>query len=147
MQTLNYFLSDNGIDKFKAWYTSKPTLKSIYTPLEEYINKLLIPTLEQKEHIKIINTINELLDLYIKHTYNQTAIEIFNEWLDDINKYCFQGGYGYSFMYPNAPHHWVIKPEFYEQVSKIPEKVLIAACFANQYIIISNKANWEIWSS
>ena len=148
MQTLQYFLSEIGIQKFQAWYLSKLSLQSIWQELDNYVLMLLSTKwLTNSESSKINTRIREYLDLYIQLTYKKTAFEIFQEWLCEVNKHCFQGGYGYRFLYPDAPHHWVIKPEFYDKVSRIPEAVSIAACFANQYIEISTTPAWEKWSS
>jgi len=147
MQTLQYFLSEKGIQQFQAWYLSKPTLQSIWQDLDNYVLMLLSTRwLEDLERSNIRTIIRDYLDLYIQITYKKPAIVIFQEWLDEVNKYCYQGGYGYRFAYLDAPHHWVIKPEFYDKVSRIPEEVAIAACFANQYIEISTSPAWEKWS-
>jgi len=147
MQTLQYFLSEKGIQQFQTWYLSKPSLQSIWQDLDNYVLMLLSTRwLEDLERSNIRTIIRDYLDLYIQITYKKPAIVIFQEWLDEVNKYCYQGGYGYRFAYPDSPHHWVIKPEFYDKVSRIPEEVAIAACFANQYIEISTSPAWEKWS-
>lgn len=148
MQTLKYLLSETGIYKFQTWYLSKESLRSIWQDLDNYVLMLLSTQWDANDkRNKIRNSIREFLDLYIQNTYKKTADKIFNEWLDEVNKYCFQGGFGYRFFYPNAPHHWVIKPEFYNKVSRIPENVAIAACCIDKYIIISETSEWETWSS
>jgi hypothetical protein len=158
MNTLKYFLSETGIHKFQDWYLAKPSLQPIHQNLDNYIT-ILSTT---KYHLDINNDndndnendnentkklIQSYLESHIKHKYNKTAIEIFLEWLDEINTYCYQGGYGHSFTYPDSPHHWVINPEFYDKVSNIPEEVAIAACITDKYIYISPNAEWESWSS
>lgn len=147
METLEYFLSEPGILKFQAWYLSKESLQSIWQDLDNYVLMLLSTRWHAEQQRKQIRTsIKEYLDLYMQLTYKKTAKVIFQEWLDEINKYCYQGGYGYRFSYPNAPHHWVIKPEFYEKISRVPEEVAIAACFCDNYIIIAETPGWEQWS-
>ena len=147
MQTLQYFLSDVGIQQFQAWYLSKPSLQSIWQDLDNYVLMLLSTRwLEDSERDNIRVIIQNYLDAYIQLTYNKTAIEIFQEWLDKVNKHCYQGGYGYRFAYPDSPHHWVIKPEFYDKVARIPEEVAIVACFSNKYIVIADTPAWEKWS-
>lgn len=147
METLTYFLSERGIHKFQAWYLAKLSLQSIWQDLDNYVLMLLSTRWKaerERESIRIF--IREYLELHIQLTYKKSATEIYQAWLDEVAQYCFQGGYGYSFSYPDAPHHWVIKPEFYEKVSSIPEAVAIAACVADKYISIANKAEWERWS-
>lgn len=148
MQTLQYFLSDVGIQQFQAWYLSKPSLQSIWQELDNYVLMLLSTQwISDSDRDKICTLIQDYVEFYIQLTYKKTAIAVFQDWLGEVNKHCFQGGYGYRFAYPDAPHHWVIKPEFYDKVSRIPEAVSIAACFANQYIEISTTPAWEKWSS
>lgn len=150
MQTLHYFLSDKGISEFQNWYLGKESLKSIWKNLDNYVLKLLSIQFKENANIEsaqIKRLIREYLDSYIQNKYNKSANEIFQEWLDTVNKYCFQGGYGYSFLYPDAPHHWVIKPVYYDKVSNIPEEVAIAACVLDKYILISNISAWEKWSN
>jgi hypothetical protein len=148
MQTLKYFLSDTGIQHFQAWYLDKPSLKSIWQDLDNYVLMLLSTRwTAESERDNIRTYIREYLELHIQLTYKKSAIEIFQEWLNEVNKYCYQGGYGYRFAYPDAPHHWVIKPEFYDKVSRISEEIAIAACCADKYIDISKTAEWEKWSS
>ena len=102
--------------------------------------------LEDSERDNICVIIQNYLDAYIQLTYNKTAIEIFQEWLDEVNKHCYQGGYDYRFAYPDSPHHWVIKPEFYDKIARIPEEIAIVACFSNKYIVIADTPAWEKWS-
>ena len=148
MQTIKYFLSEAGIKYFQAWYLDKSSLKSIWQDLDNYVLELLSTQwTEELERERIRTNIIEYLEHHIKLTYKKSAIEIYQDWLDEVNKYCYQGGYGYSFRYPDAPHHWVIKPEFYNKVSSIPEEVIIAASIADKYICISKNADWEKWSS
>ena len=148
MENLTYFLSERGIHKFQAWYLDKQSLQSIWQDLDNYVLMLLSTRWQAERERESIRTfIREYLELHIQLTYKKSAAEIYHEWLDKVNQCCFQGGYGYGFSYPDAPHHWIIKPEFYEKVSKIPEEVSIAACVADKYISIAETAEWEKWSS
>ena len=148
MQTLQYFLSDVGIQQFQTWYLSKPSLQSIWKDLDNYVLMLLSTRwLEDSKRVDIRVILRDYLDLYIQITYKKPAIVIFQEWLDEVNKHCYQGGYGYRFIYPNSPHHWVIKPEYYDKVSRVPEEVSIAACIVDKYIEISATPTQEKWSS
>lgn len=132
---------------FQAWYLDKPSLKSIWEDLDNYTLMLLSTRWqEDSDRETIRGFIREYLELHIQLTYKQTALEIFHNWLAEVNPYCYQGGYGYAFSYPNAPHHWVIKPEYYDLVSNIPESVQIAACVADKYIDIAIKPDREKWS-
>lgn len=69
----------------------------------------------------------------IKEHFEQlgkTPEQIVYEYIERVNKLSFQGGYGHSFRYKIAvipeycakskygwtpPHHWVVKPEHYEE--------------------------------
>ena len=147
LETLDYFLSESGILQFPTWYLNLHILEPIYDNLDNYVAMLKSTRwLDELSREKVKDSIKEYLELFIQLTYKKSAMEIFQEWIDSIKVYCFQGGYGYAISYPGAPHHWVIKPEYYEQVAKIPEKVKLAACVSNQYIDISERAEWERWS-
>lgn len=148
MQTLKYFLSETGIQDFQKWYLAKASLQSIWHDLDNYVLMLLATRwTAEREREQLRTNIREYLELYIQCTYKKTAEEIFQDWITEVNKYCFQGGYGYRFAYPDAPHHWVIKPQFYENVSSIPEEVSIASCIIDKYIVISDSAYWEHWGN
>ena len=147
LETLDYFISEQGIAKFPIWYTGISILEPIYDDLDNYTSMLRTTRwldYESRKNIRLF--IREYLELFIIITFTKSANEIFSEWINSIQQYCFQGGYGYAISYPNAPHHWVIKPEFYEQVSNIPNYVKLAACVSNQYINITEVADWEKWS-
>ncbi len=149
MNTLDYYLSEKGISHFEKWYSNLQILKPIKEDLDNYIFMLQTTRWSDEtnhDKNKIRDSIHEYLELFIKLTFKKSAMEIFQEWIDSIKVYCFQGGYGYAISYPGAPHHWVIRPEYYEQVTNIPEYVYLASCVANQYIDIANVTEWENWS-
>ena len=146
LATLDYLLSKKGINQFSTWYNQLSILEPLSNELDNYtlmLNSTRWLDNTSRENIRI--SIREYLELFITLTYKKTAKEIFQEWIDSIKEFCFQGGYGYAIFYPDAPHHWVIKPEYYAQVVNIPENVILAACVSNKYIEISTSADWEKW--
>ena len=145
-KTLDYFLSDKGISNFPLWYHNLTILESIHDDLDNYVSMLKATRwLDDKSRSNIRTFISEYLELFINLTYKKTAKELFQVWIESIKQYCFQGGYGYAIYYPNAPHHWVIKPEYYNKVVPIPEHVILATCVCNQYIEIAKTAEQEYW--
>jgi hypothetical protein len=147
MRTLDFYLSQNGISQFSTWYLNINILESIYDELDNYVLMLKSTRwLDESPREQINQSIREYLELFIQLTFKKPSLEIYTEWLDFINKYCFQGGYGYAFSYPDAPHHWVIRPEHYFRIASIPEEVSISACINNKYIEIARIPEWENWS-
>ena len=45
------------------------------------------------------------------------------------------------------PHHWCVKPDYYNIVSNIPNEVLLSAIICNKYITISSKCEIEYWNN
>ena len=148
MQILNYFLSSGGIQFFQSWYISKSILEPIWKDLNGYTQMLLsIPWADKQQRDNIRTLIRTNIELLLESTFNKSTNDIYQSWINDTNKYCYQGGYGFSFTYPDAPHHWVIRIECINQVTPIPEEVQIAACILDKYLIISDTPAWEIWSN
>lgn len=146
--TLKYFLSAEGIKYFRSWYLEKTTLQSSWKELDDYVAKLLSTQWTDDAARDVLRTaIRAFLESHLLITYQKKPYKIFQDWLDEMKPYCLQGGYGYAFSYPDSPHHWIIKPEFYDLVSKIPEEVAIAACILDKFIEIAKTAKTERWGS
>jgi hypothetical protein len=149
--SLSFYLSEAGIQKtFREWYSSIP----IFTPVEKQISDLaeLLQIAYKCFNRDIILTIQKsitcILELQFQIYYKSTPMEIFDKWISDISPYCFQGGYGHSIIYTNAPHHWCIKPEYYTQIiEQLPCEVIIASVILNRYLEIAILPEMEKWSS
>jgi hypothetical protein len=93
---------------------------------------------------------------YCIEKYGITPYAYLEAYINDIDNYCFQGGYGYSISYiiydssknivKNSPHHWCIKPEFSDKIS-IPEDILFFASITKSYIYINKNPAFEVWGS
>lgn len=148
MQTLNYFLSSGGIESFQSWYLSKRLLEPIHKDLDNYTAMLLSTSWADKQQRDNIRTlIRANIELLLETTFNKSTSDIYQSWINNTSKYCYQGGYGFSFAYPDSPHHWVIRTESIMHVLPIPDAVQIAACVLDKYIVIADTPAWEIWSS
>ena len=149
--SLSFYLSEAGIQKaFREWYSSIP----IFTSVEKQISDLteLLQIAYKCFNHNIIITIQKsitcILELQFQIHYKSPPMEIFNKWISDIYPYCFQGGYGHSISYTNAPHHWCIKPEYYNQIiEQLPCEVIIAGVILNRYLEIALLPAMEKWSS
>ena len=146
--SINYYLSPSGISKFKEWLESIPEFNCIKDHLDE-LKELIITgnsILNYNTINTIKNTIKQILILQYEVYYKQHPEIDFNNWLNTINQYCFQGGYGYRMRYLGAPHHWCIKPEYYDLVKNIPEHIYLACILNNNIIEISDNPDYEYWS-
>ena len=147
IKTLSYYLSNEGLPNFKKWFNSIQLLDPIYNELD-----ILINTIEKTKEDKLIKELFEnIKHKIIKQTesvFKHHPETIYNEWIKSIQPYCFQGGLGYRIMYTsnNIPHHWCIKPEYYNIVVNIPENVIVSAIVCDKYINISEKLEIEYWN-
>ena len=147
IKTLSYYLSNEGLPNFKKWFNSIQLLDPIYNELD-----ILINTIEKTKEDKLIKELFEnIKHKIIKQTesvFKHHPETIYNEWIKSIQPYCFQGGLGYRIMYTsnNIPHHWCIKPEYYNIVINIPENVILSAIVCDKYINISEKLEIEYWN-
>ena len=147
IKTLSYYLTNEGLPKCKEWYKTIQLLEPIYNELD-----ILINTIENTKEDKLIKEYFEKIkDKIIKQTesvFKHHPEQIYNEWIKSIQTYCFQGGLGYRIMYcdENIPHHWCIKPEYYNIVINIPDTVIVSAIICDKYINISENLEVQIWN-
>lgn len=149
--SLSFYLSEVGIQSaFREWYSSI----DIFTPVGKQISDLteLLQTAYKCFNRDIILTLQKsitcILELQFQISYKSTPRMIFDKWISDISPYCFQGGYGHSITYTNAPHHWCIKPEYYTQIiEQLPDEVIIASVILNSFLDIARLPAMEKWSS
>ena len=144
----HYFTKSNFIN-FKYWYKSIDLLTDIHNDLDnlttiiensKWLEDDLRITTFEKIRLVLINNIIE--------KFKKEPEEIYNDWIKSIQSYCFQGGKGYKINYSGTiPHHWCIKPDYYEIVSTIPIEVILSAFICNYYITISSKCEDEYWSN
>jgi hypothetical protein len=147
--TLCYYLSKTGFPKFQEWFLSI----DFFAPLRHDILHLIV-TIENSTWYEdqlrkdCFNKIRELLTSYIEQQLNYNPDTYFQRWIDSIQQYCFQGGYGHKIQYSgNYPHHWCVRPEHYEKVKKIPEQLEICAVIANKFVNIAEKAEEQYWGN
>jgi len=146
---LSFYLTKNNFVYFKEWYKSIDLLSDIHSELDN-LNTIIENSKWTQDELrnKTFNDIKLLLINHIKKIFKKEPEEIYNDWINSIQPYCFQGGEGYKIQYSgNVPHHWCIKPEYYNKVSIIPYEVSLSATICNKYINISRQCKREYWSN
>ena len=147
IKTLSYYLTNEGLPNFKKWFKSIQLLEPIYNELDILINSIE-NTKEDKLIKELFENIKYKIIKHIESVFKYHPEIIYNEWIESIQPYCFQGGLGYRIMYTsnNIPHHWCIKPEYYNIVVNIPENVIVSAIVCDKYINISEKLEIQYWN-
>ncbi len=79
---------------------------------------------------------------------------VISTYIERLKPLCYQGGTGHAFYYKlgssTSPHHWVVRPEHYEQ-SKPSKKEAMALSFKRFYpgfyFKITKKSHIEHWGN
>lgn len=146
-ETLSYYFTKKGFSKFKDWYTSIDLLKDIYNELD-YLTTMIEKSVWLEDNLRE-ETFKKIKTIIIKHTTYKLGTDpeyIYNQWVNSIQKYCLQGGMCYKIQYSgNIPHHWGVKPDYYDIVSTIPTEVLFSCIITDKYINLSNVCKYEQW--
>ena len=157
--TLSYYFTKTGYSKFKDWYKSIDLLESIYNELDILSNIIDKSTwLEDDLRNETFKKIKNSIVKQFVNSENKEPEYIYKEWITSIQKYCFQGGIGHKIQYKmynstndthsydtHMPHHWCIKPEFYNIVIDIPANVILSAIICDKYINISEISEQQYW--
>lgn len=156
-KSITYFLAEDGkgFPEFKLWFKSCKLLEPIHNNLETYCMELEnTKWLDIHIRKKLFENIRKLLLEYITNLCCKKPLDYFKDYITEIDKYCFQGGYGYvinyyltDFDYHPLVHHWRVRPEYYEKVKEIPELVLLCVVISDSYIWIDPKPTYAQWSS
>ena len=150
-KTLSYYLTKEGYPKFKEWYNSITLLEPIYNGLENLTTIIDNTTwLQDEVRNNIFKKIKNLIIEYIETIFGKHPEIIYNEWINSIQPYCFQGGIGYKIQYSSTPeniihHHWCVKPEYYNYVINISDNVILSAIVCDKYINISEHSERQYW--
>ena len=148
IETLSYYLAKTGFLKFKNWFKSVDLLEPIHDELDK-LTYLVEHTswLEDKVRKDSLTRIRTLITKHIEKTINKDPNLYFEDWVNSIQKYCFQGGYGHRIQYSGVfPHHWCVKTEYYEEVKKIPDLVILCGVICDKYISLTEKPDTMYWS-
>ena len=111
--------------------------------------------MEDKLRQELFENIKYKIIKYSENILEKNPELIYNEWIISIQPYCFQGGIGHRIQYGdgnktminNSPHHWCVKPEYYDIVLNIPEKVKLSAIICDKYIKLSEKSELQFWAN
>lgn len=149
IQTLSYYLSKSGFTKFRNWFNSIELLEPIYRDLENLTYIIENSTwLEDKLRKDTLYKIKLLILQHIEKTINKNPETKFQEWIDYIQQYCFQGGYGHLIQYSgNIPHHWCVRCEHYEKVKNIPVDVALCGVICDKYFNLSENPETMRWGN
>lgn len=149
IDTLSYYLTKSGFPEFRDWFLAI----SFFTPIQNQILDL-VHTIESSTWYEdrlrkdSLNKIRELLTKHIERELNYSPDTYFEKWIESIQQYCFQGGYGHMIQYSgNYPHHWCVRVEHYEKVKKIPELVSLCAVIADKYVNLAEVAEHQRWGN
>ena len=148
-KSLSYYLSKDGFSEFRKWFKSIELLEPIHRDLENltYIIENS-KWLEDKLRKDTLYKIKLLILQHIEKTINKNPETKFQEWIDYIQQYCFQGGYGYSIDYSgNIPHHWCVRCEHYEKVKNIPVDVAFCGVICDKYFNLSKNPETMRWGN
>ena len=150
--TLSYYFTKIGYSTFKDWYKSIILLEPIYTELEILTNSIDKSNwLEDDFRNETFKKIKNSIIKQFKTSLGKEPELIYDEWIESIKPYCFQGGIGHKIQYSSTntdihmPHHWCIKPEYYNIVINIPYNVILSAIICDKYINISEISENQYW--
>ena len=149
---------------FDYLQTREPTSKlgklfeSIITKSQDIIIPLVIQYMESKYcEFELRKSVQSQFEIEIKkfidtQYYTQKhQYDIIVDYIKELDKFCFQGGVGYSVSYgSHTPHHWCLKPEYYQLMSQIPDDIQeILAIYGKDevQVTIASKCFAERWGS
>jgi hypothetical protein len=150
MKTLSYLCSEQGFQDLYKWIISENPLKSINDTLMIYWEQINSTAwLDHEKRAELFDKIRTTINNEFNKIYDETADSHYKNWIDSIQQYCFQGGYGHSIKYNGyiIPNHWCVCIEHYDKVKNIPESVLLAALINDRYIKISSQPEHEVWTN
>lgn len=155
IKPLTYYLSEDGtnLQELKKWISTYKFIEPIKPNLNTLIKEIeQTKWLEKDTRKKLFKNFQNMLTSYITYITDTHPHTYFLEYLNELDKHCFQGGYGYSVSYTTGttdkqcPHHWMIKPEYYEQYKNIPEIIQLCATVCNLYLNIDNTQSQAHWN-
>lgn len=148
IETLSFYLSKTGFLKFKQWFMLIDILKPIHSELIALTYLVENSTwLEDKLRKESLNKIKILITKHIERLIGISPDLYFQNWIESIQEYCFQGGFGYRIQYSgDVPHHWCVRIEHYKKVLSIPENVILCGIIADKYISLTDTAEQMQWS-
>ena len=149
IETLNYYLTKSGFPKFRQWFSSVEIFKPIFVELDSLTTSIINSTwLEDKLRKDSLLKIRVLIMKHIENILNISPDNYFQLWINSIQQYCFQGGYGHRIQYSGeVPHHWCISSNDYDKIINIPENVKLCGIICDKYINLSDTPEQMYWSS
>ena len=148
LDTLSVYLSKSGFPKFRQWFKSKDILEPIHSELENLTYLIETSTwLEDKLRKESLNKIKSIIIKHIENLLGESPELYFQKWIDSIQQYCFQGGFGHRILYSgDIPHHWCVYCEYYEKVKNIPINIILCGVVCDKYISLSDTPDRMYWN-
>ena len=157
IKPLDYYLSADGSNylEFKEWinlqnFDSTTGLKLILCCK----NLETSGWLDTERRKLIFQKIKTILEAFVFQSTRKTPYNYFLEYITDLDKHCFQGGYGHYIHYKYInngietyqPHHWMISPTNYPQYANIPSIITLCATICGFYIRIEEHPEQAYWT-
>lgn len=157
IKTLDYYLAEDGIHypEFKHWLDTQTLDRHSKLQLNLCCKNLEISTwLDTEKRKTLFQKIKSILEGYIIQSTGKTPYHNFIEYITELDKQCYQGGYGHHVYYKYinqqqekySPHHWMISPDTYQYYSSIPNMISLCALICGFYIIIDEQAEHAKWN-
>ena len=157
LRTLDYYLSADGshYPEFKEWIDSQNfdsmTGLQLILCCKHLENSGWLETERRKTIFQKITTI---LEAFVFQSTRKTPQTNFLEYITDLDKHCFQGGYGHNVHYKYitngiekySPHHWMISTDTYKNFHNIPSMITLCATICGFYIRIEEHPEQAYWS-
>jgi hypothetical protein len=144
----NKILPDNADEKHKIKYLYNDIKKTNWLDFKK----------RDDYFMEILDTITK----YVNSIIGENPETHYANWFESIQNHCFQGGFGHSIIctppligkysckeYGSiySPHHWCVRPEYFNQVRLIPHSVLLSALITDKHIYIAPVARVEVWGN
>lgn len=100
----------------------------------------------EKRVLLFLKLENVCKDYFYKKT-SKYPQELFEEYINDLNVVCNQGGFGHLVNYKNSPHHLRMSEENYKIYGNIPEVINEISFMYNLYLTIDDKPTKTFWAS
>ena len=164
-RSLEYYLLPDGKHhlEFKQWITTLQLDAQTNLELSSCCKNLENSGwLETQKRALLFQKIKTILETYVINTTRKTPYNNFIEYITNLNKHCYQGGYGHPIHYKYiindtiqsnnpletySPHHWMISTTDYPLFATIPPIINLCASICGFYIRINENPEQAHWSS
>ena len=162
-RSLEYYLLPDGkhYAEFKQWITTLQLDAQTNLELSSCCKNLDNSYwLEHQQRNILFQKIKNILTTFVINTTQKSPYNYFLEYITNLNKLCYQGGYGHPIYYKYSPdnqnntnletyspHHWMISTTDYPIFATIPPIINLCATICGFYICIAEIPEQAHWSS